>query len=169
MGIIIFTIIIRIIILPMMFYQTKSMMKTQELAPQLKALQKKYSSKDRETMQQLQIEQQKLYKGSGRQPVCVDAATVDTVTSHVGLVPSHLADGPIKDGDLLVAPVRTHRPLLRLTDSGSGLYLHFFLAVNGLDARKELDDHDDDLGNANHDLLYGPPVLGGHHPLLGGH
>lgn len=40
MGIIIFTIIIRIIILPLMFYQTKSMMKTQELAPQLKALQK---------------------------------------------------------------------------------------------------------------------------------
>ncbi len=68
MGIIIFTIIIRIIILPMMFYQTKSMMKTQELAPQLKALQKKYSSKDRETMQQLQIEQQKLYKEAGVNP-----------------------------------------------------------------------------------------------------
>lgn len=68
MGIIIFTIIIRIIILPLMFYQTKSMMKTQELAPQLKALQKKYSSKDRETMQQLQIEQQKLYKEAGVNP-----------------------------------------------------------------------------------------------------
>lgn len=44
------------------------MMKTQELAPQLKALQKKYSSKDRETMQQLQIEQQKLYKEAGVNP-----------------------------------------------------------------------------------------------------
>ena len=51
MGIIIFTIIIRIILLPLMFYQTKTMMKTQELAPQLKAIQKKYSSRDRESMQ----------------------------------------------------------------------------------------------------------------------
>ena len=42
MGIIIFTIIIRIIILPLMYYQTKSMMRMQELAPELKKLQKKF-------------------------------------------------------------------------------------------------------------------------------
>ena len=55
MGIIIFTIIIRIILLPLMFYQTKTMMKTQELAPQLKAIQKKYSSRDRESMQKQEL------------------------------------------------------------------------------------------------------------------
>lgn len=68
MGIIIFTIIIRIIILPLMYYQTKSMMRMQELAPELKKLQKKYSSRDRETMQKLQVEQQKLYKEAGVNP-----------------------------------------------------------------------------------------------------
>ncbi|KRM60660.1 stage III sporulation protein J [Paucilactobacillus vaccinostercus DSM 20634] len=68
MGIIIFTIIIRIIILPLMIYQTKSMRKTQELQPKLKALQKKYSSKDMETVQKMQAEQKKLYAEAGVNP-----------------------------------------------------------------------------------------------------
>ncbi|KRM12651.1 membrane protein insertase YidC [Paucilactobacillus suebicus] len=68
MGIIIFTIIIRIIILPLMVYQTRSMRKTQELQPKLKALQKKYSSRDMETVQKLQAEQKKLYSEAGVNP-----------------------------------------------------------------------------------------------------
>lgn len=68
MGIIIFTLIVRIILLPLMFYQTKSMLKTQELAPQLKRLQQQYSSRDRETMQKLQVAQQRLYKEAGVNP-----------------------------------------------------------------------------------------------------
>jgi YidC/Oxa1 family membrane protein insertase len=69
MGIIAFTIIVRIIILPLMIYQTKSMRKTQELQPQLKALQKKYSSRDTETMKKLREEQQKLYAEAGVNPI----------------------------------------------------------------------------------------------------
>ncbi|MEJ6399989.1 membrane protein insertase YidC [Nicoliella lavandulae] len=68
-GIIVFTIIIRIIILPLMIFQTRSMKKTQEIQPQLKALQKKYSSKDTETMQKLREEQQKLYSEAGVNPI----------------------------------------------------------------------------------------------------
>lgn len=68
-GIILFTIIIRIIILPLMMYQTKSMRKTQEIQPQLKALQQKYSSRDTETMQKLQAEQKKLYAEAGVNPI----------------------------------------------------------------------------------------------------
>ncbi|MCK8624602.1 YidC/Oxa1 family membrane protein insertase [Apilactobacillus sp. M161] len=69
MGIILFTIIVRIVILPLMIYQTRSMKKTQELQPKLKALQKKYSSKDTETMSKLREEQQKLYSEAGVNPV----------------------------------------------------------------------------------------------------
>ncbi|TPR23197.1 membrane protein insertase YidC [Apilactobacillus timberlakei] len=69
MGIIIFTIIVRIIILPLMVYQTRSMKKTQEIQPELKKLQKKYSSKDTETMQKLRTEQQKLYAEAGVNPI----------------------------------------------------------------------------------------------------
>ncbi|ANZ62442.1 hypothetical protein AYR62_13970 [Secundilactobacillus paracollinoides] len=68
-GIIVFTIIVRIIILPLMIFQTRSMRKTQEIQPQLKALQKKYSSKDQETMAKLREEQQKLYSEAGVNPV----------------------------------------------------------------------------------------------------
>lgn len=68
MGIIIFTIIIRVLLLPLMFYQTKSMLKTQELAPKLKAIQKKYSSRDRESMVKMQEETSKLYKEVGVNP-----------------------------------------------------------------------------------------------------
>ncbi|AQW21160.1 hypothetical protein PL11_004105 [Lentilactobacillus curieae] len=68
-GIIVFTIIVRIIILPLMIYQTRSMRKTQEIQPQLKALQQKYSSRDAETMQKLQAEQKKLYSEAGVNPV----------------------------------------------------------------------------------------------------
>ncbi len=68
MGIIIFTIIIRVLLLPLMFYQTKSMLKTQELAPKLKAIQKKYSSRDRESMVKMQEKTSKLYKEAGVNP-----------------------------------------------------------------------------------------------------
>lgn len=68
MGIIIFTIIIRVLLLPLMFYQTKSMLKTQELAPKLKAIQKKYSSRDHESMVKMQEETSKLYKEAGVNP-----------------------------------------------------------------------------------------------------
>lgn len=68
MGIIIFTIIVRVIILPLMIYQTRAMRKTQDLQPKLKALQKKYSSRDRETVLKLQTEQKKLYSEAGVNP-----------------------------------------------------------------------------------------------------
>ncbi|KRL01661.1 membrane protein insertase YidC [Liquorilactobacillus capillatus] len=69
LGIIIFTVIVRIILLPLMFYQTKSMRKTTELQPKLKVLQQKYSAKDSETQGKLREEQQKLYAEAGVNPV----------------------------------------------------------------------------------------------------
>ena len=68
-GIILFTIIIRVIILPLMVYQTKNMKEMAELQPQLKALQKKYSSRDTDTMMKLQAEQKALYKENGVHPM----------------------------------------------------------------------------------------------------
>lgn len=60
-GIILFTILIRIILLPLMHYQTKQMRRTQEVQPKLKELQQKYSSRDPETQRRLQEETQRLY------------------------------------------------------------------------------------------------------------
>ncbi|WP_313468024.1 membrane protein insertase YidC [Carnobacterium sp.] len=68
LGIIVFTLIIRIILLPLMHGQTKSTRKMSELQPQLKALQTKYSSKDAETQSKLKEETSKLYSEAGVNP-----------------------------------------------------------------------------------------------------
>ncbi|WP_338208659.1 membrane protein insertase YidC [Lactiplantibacillus paraxiangfangensis] len=69
MGIILFTLIIRIIILPLMIFQTRNMVAMQEIQPQLKAIQKKYSSRDVETQQKLQAEMKQLYAKHGVHPM----------------------------------------------------------------------------------------------------
>ncbi|HAT55425.1 MAG TPA: hypothetical protein DCW31_09355 [Lactobacillus sp.] len=69
MGIIMITLIIRILILPLMIYQTRSMRRMQEIQPQLSALQKKYKSRDTATQQKLQEETRKLYAEVGYNPV----------------------------------------------------------------------------------------------------
>lgn len=67
-AIIIFTVIIRVILLPLNAVQINSTRKIQEIQPELKALQEKYSSKDLETRNKLNEETQKLYKEAGVNP-----------------------------------------------------------------------------------------------------
>lgn len=67
-GIIAFTVIIRIIILPLMILQSKSMLKMQELQPQMKALQAKYPGRDNESRLAMQRETQAMYKEAGVNP-----------------------------------------------------------------------------------------------------
>lgn len=69
MGIIIFTIIIRVLLLPVMNYQTKQSLRMQELQPQMKKVQAKYSGKrDPESMRAMQAETSKLYKDNNIRP-----------------------------------------------------------------------------------------------------
>ncbi|RZM14754.1 OxaA precursor [Lactobacillus delbrueckii] len=67
-SIIIFTVIIRVILLPLNAVQINSTRKMQEIQRELKALQEKYSSKDLETRNKLNEETQKLYKEAGVNP-----------------------------------------------------------------------------------------------------
>lgn len=68
-GIIFFTIVVRVILLPLFFYQMKSMRKMTDVQPQLKKLQETYSAKDLATQNKLREEQQKLYAEAGVNPV----------------------------------------------------------------------------------------------------
>lgn len=61
-SIIIATIIVRLMILPLMIKQTKSMGAMQVLQPEMLKLREKYSSKDQETQRKLQEETMKLYQ-----------------------------------------------------------------------------------------------------------
>lgn len=67
-AIVIFTIIIRIILFPLNWWQIKTMSKQTAIQPELQALQKKYSAKDMETRQKLTEETQKLYSEAGVNP-----------------------------------------------------------------------------------------------------
>lgn len=65
LAIVIFTVVIRLLMTPLMLPQQRSAKKMQELQPKLQELQKKYS-KDREKLSQ---EQMKLYKEEGVNPM----------------------------------------------------------------------------------------------------
>jgi YidC/Oxa1 family membrane protein insertase len=61
-SIIVATIIVRLLILPLMIKQTKSMGAMQVLQPEMLKLREKYSSKDQETQRKLQEEMMKMYQ-----------------------------------------------------------------------------------------------------------
>lgn len=68
-AIVIFTLIVRIILLPLNWYQIRTTNKQMKIQPQMQALQKKYSDKDNDTQQKLREETQKLYSEAGVNPV----------------------------------------------------------------------------------------------------
>lgn len=65
MGIIIFTLIIRLLLLPLNQMQTKSQRKMQDIQPELDAIKAKYPNKDRASMEAMQAEQQALMEARG--------------------------------------------------------------------------------------------------------
>ena len=68
-SIILVTVFIRLILLPLNIKQVKSMKATQAIQPQLRELQKKYSSKDQNTQQKLQKETMELFQKNGVNPL----------------------------------------------------------------------------------------------------
>lgn len=66
--IVVFTIIVRIVLLPLMVISIRSTTKQQKLQPEIDALRKKYPGKDNESRQKLAEETNKLYKEAGINP-----------------------------------------------------------------------------------------------------
>lgn len=64
-GIIIFTLIGRVILLPLTIYQQKNMEKMNDIQPEIKALQEKYSSRDEATQMKLQEEMKRVQQEAG--------------------------------------------------------------------------------------------------------
>lgn len=69
LAIIVVTIIIRLVLLPLNIKQLKSTQGMQAIQPELKELQKKYSSKDQQTQQKLQQETMALFQKHGVNPL----------------------------------------------------------------------------------------------------
>lgn len=69
LSIIVVTLIIRLVLLPLNIKQLQSSRAMQDIQPELKALQEKYSSKDAKTQQKLQEETMKLFQKHGVNPL----------------------------------------------------------------------------------------------------
>ncbi|WP_099158970.1 YidC family membrane integrase SpoIIIJ [Virgibacillus ndiopensis] len=69
LSIVIVTIIIRLVLLPLNVKQLKSSKAMQDIQPELKEIQKKYSSKDANTQQKLQQETMALFQKHGVNPL----------------------------------------------------------------------------------------------------
>ncbi|MDA7024999.1 YidC family membrane integrase SpoIIIJ [Bacillus sp. CLL-7-23] len=69
LAIILVTILVRLLILPLMIKQTKSMRATQAIQPEMQKLREKYSSKDQKTQQKLQQETMALMQKHGVNPL----------------------------------------------------------------------------------------------------
>ncbi len=68
LGIILFTLLIRLLLMPLFNIQIKSSQKMQDLQPELKKIQAKYPGKDSESRMALADETQALYKSNGVNP-----------------------------------------------------------------------------------------------------
>ena len=68
LSIVIVTLIIRVLLLPLMIKQIRSTQAMQQVQPEIKALQEKYSSKDAKTQQKLQQETMALFQKHGVNP-----------------------------------------------------------------------------------------------------
>ncbi|MFL2101240.1 membrane protein insertase YidC [Desemzia sp. FAM 23989] len=109
-GIIAFTLIIRIILLPLTYYQTKSSRKMTDVQPQLKALQEKYSSKDAETKEKLQAETSKLYEEAGVNPAAGCLPLLIQMPVLIALYQSINRTEVLSTGDFLWANLGTPDP-----------------------------------------------------------
>ena len=102
--------------MPLMHFQTKSMRKTQELQPKLKALQQQYASKDSETQNKLRAETQRLY-------------AENNVNPYAGCLPL-LVQMPIFDGIMAIdfaGSSFTRRKIFVVTIRGPRSLLLFYL------------------------------------------
>src|SRR5690625_2356267 len=69
LAIVVVTLIVRLFLVPLNVKQVKSSMAMQKVQPEIKELQKKYSSKDQATQQKLQQETMALFQKHGANPL----------------------------------------------------------------------------------------------------
>jgi YidC/Oxa1 family membrane protein insertase len=69
LSIIVFTVLIRILLVPLQIRQTRQMKKMQALQPRMKALQEKYKGKSPAERRQMSAETMKLYREAGVNPI----------------------------------------------------------------------------------------------------
>ncbi len=101
LAIVIVTIIVRLILLPLNVKQLKSSKAMQDIQPQLKELQKKYSSKDANTQQKLQKETMALFQSNGVNPLAGCLPIVVQMPVLIAIYQAIMRTPAIKEGSFL--------------------------------------------------------------------
>ncbi len=100
-GLIVMTLIIRLILLPLMVKQVKSSKAMQAIQPEMKALQEKYSSKDQATQQKLQQETMALFQKYNVNPLAGCLPIVVQMPILIGMYHAIMRTGEIAKDNFL--------------------------------------------------------------------
>ncbi|MDY0409934.1 YidC family membrane integrase SpoIIIJ [Virgibacillus soli] len=101
MSIIVVTVIIRLILLPLNVKQIRSSKAMQDIQPELKEIQKKYSSKDANTQQKLQQETMALFQKHGVNPLAGCLPLLVQMPILIGMYQAIMRTEAIRQGEFL--------------------------------------------------------------------
>ena len=152
LGIIAFTIIIRVILLPLNHFQTKSTKKMSAVQPQIKALQAKYASKDRETQEHLQKEVSKLYADNDVNPYMGCLPVLVQMPVLMALYQAISRTEILKSGSFLWMNLGRTRSILHFAGSGRHPDVCYKQVDDDVTDGCESRDQIDDVHDADHDF-----------------
>ncbi|GAB4072020.1 YidC family membrane integrase SpoIIIJ [Barrientosiimonas marina] len=131
-AIIVITAIIRLIVLPLNIKQLKSSQAMQEVQPKLQEIQKKYSSKDKNTQQKLQEETMKLFQEHNVNPLAGCLPIIVQMPVLIALYHAIRRTPEIQEGSFLWFQLGSPDPLHILPFiAGAAMFLQQRLMMSG--------------------------------------
>ncbi|WP_056974188.1 membrane protein insertase YidC [Holzapfeliella floricola] len=110
LAIIIFTIVVKIILLPLNVISMRNMKKMSQLKPQMDEIKKKYPGKDAQSQKQVQVETQKLYSEEGINPISGCLPMLPQLPILLALYSSILRTPELQVGKFLWMELGKHDP-----------------------------------------------------------
>lgn len=123
MGIVVFTLIIRLLMTPLYRMQVKSQREMQELQPEIDAIKTKYPNKDRQSMEMMQEEQQQLMEERGVNQFAGCLPLLIQLPVMMALYQAILRSDALKQGDFLWMNLGQPDPYFVLPIIAAGLTL----------------------------------------------
>lgn len=122
LAIVVVTLIVRLFLVPLNVKQVKSSMAMQKLQPEIKELQKKYSSKDQETQQKLQKETMALFQKHGANPLAGCLPIFVQMPVFIALYHAIMRTEAIKTGSFLWFELGSMDPVLPIIAGAATFY-----------------------------------------------
>ncbi len=122
LAIVVVTLIVRMFLVPLNVKQVKSSMAMQKVQPEIKELQKKYSSKDQATQQKLQQETMALFQKHGANPLAGCLPIFVQMPVFIALYHAIMRTEAIKTGSFLWFELGSTDPILPLV-AGTATFL----------------------------------------------